>query len=114
MVGLTPKQRAFCHAYVETQGNAPESAMQAYDCSSRESARVMAHKALHNPDVLEYLSHLMAVTNLPIKALDALEQAMDARKVVNGRLTDQPDHRVRAKAASFVVDMVMKVGRKAR
>ena len=36
-LNLTPKQLKFVEAYIETRGNAPEAALQAYNCSSRNS-----------------------------------------------------------------------------
>jgi len=46
---LTSKQRNFVQYYIETGGSGPEAAMRAYNCSSRNSARVIAHRNLHNP-----------------------------------------------------------------
>ena len=50
-IGLTPKQRHFVEAYIQTRGNAPEAALTAYNRSSRASARVIAHSNLHHPQV---------------------------------------------------------------
>jgi len=47
---LTPKQQAFVQHYIET-GSAPEAAMRAYNCSSRNAARVMAHRNRRNPKI---------------------------------------------------------------
>ena len=58
-LGLTPKQRHFVEAYIETRGNAPEAALTAYNCSSRAFARVIAHRKLHNPAVRAYLEFLL-------------------------------------------------------
>ena len=41
---------------------APEAAMRVYYCSTRGSARVMAHKNLNNPKVLAYLDQLIGFT----------------------------------------------------
>lgn len=52
MSKLTPKQEAFCLAYIET-GNASEAYRQAYDCSkmSNEAINVEATKLLNNPKI---------------------------------------------------------------
>ncbi|MEE8584194.1 MAG: terminase small subunit [Acidobacteriota bacterium] len=103
MQHLTPKQRAFCHHYIETLGNAPEAALQAYNCSSRGSARVMAHRCLHNPYVLRLLADLARRDGLPERALHVLTDALEATRTVNGRLT-VPDHATRLRAALFVIN----------
>ena len=52
---LTVKQQNFVVYYFNTKGKGPESAMRAYNCSSRDSARVMACRNLHNPKILAYI-----------------------------------------------------------
>ena len=61
---LTGKQQNFVVCYFNTKGNGPESAMMAYNCSTRASARVMAHRALHNPKVRAYIESLIREYNL--------------------------------------------------
>lgn len=75
---LTPKQRAFCHHYLETCGNGPEAASRAYDCTTRGSARVMAHKALHSPKMQAYLAVLLIEHRVPEKVAQVLDEALDA------------------------------------
>ena len=48
-LNLRPQQRACVDAYIETGGNAPEAALRAYNCSSRDSARVIACHNLKKP-----------------------------------------------------------------
>ena len=57
-LNLTPKQRGFVEYYIET-GSAPDAAMLAYDCTSRASARVLAHRNLNNPKVQAFLAHFL-------------------------------------------------------
>ena len=78
---LTPKQRAFANAYIET-GSAPEAAMRAYDCSNRNSARVMAHRNLNNAKVQAYLSFQVTDTVLVDKGIKALKDGLDATKFI--------------------------------
>ena len=93
---LTPKQRAFCDAYIKCGGNAPDAAQQAYNCSSRNSARVMAHRCLHNPQVQQYLGQLMMQSGMVQKAINYLLEAMEAER--NGH----PDWVARSRAADTV------------
>jgi phage terminase small subunit len=41
---LTPKQVRFAKVYLETLGNATEAAWQAYNCSSRDSAKALGYR----------------------------------------------------------------------
>ena len=97
---LTPKQRAFAHAYIET-GSAPEAAMRVYDCSNRNSARVIAHRNLHNPKIQEYMSSQVADMVLAKKSIKRLDELMDARKLIKlGRhgVMEVPDNQARGNA----------------
>ncbi len=78
---LTPKQRAFANAYIET-GSAPEAAMRAYNCSNRNSARVMAYRNLNNAKVQAYLSSQVADKVLVDKGIKALKDGLDATKFI--------------------------------
>ena len=69
---LTVKQQNFVVYYFNTRGNAPEAAMRAYNCSSRASARVMAHRNLHNPKVRAYIESLLAEYNLGERSAQAI------------------------------------------
>jgi len=64
MLALTPKQQTLVKAYLET-GSSTEAALTAYDCSSRNSARVIAHRQLDNPKVWDYLEHRIEHTHSP-------------------------------------------------
>ena len=61
---LTDKQRAFVLGLAEGR-NATEAAMQAYDCTSRESAKVLGCRMLRDPDVGVAIHDLMASEGIP-------------------------------------------------
>lgn len=105
---LTPKQRAFANAYIET-GSAPEAAMRAYDCSNRNSARVMAHRTLNNAKVQAYLSSQVADKELVDKSVRALKDGLDATKFIklNKVIMQVPDNMARLKAVEFYIKLVM-------
>ena len=106
---LTPKQRAFANHYIET-GSAPEAAMRAYDCSNRNSARVMAHRNLNNAKVQAYLSFQVTDTVLVDKGIKALKDGLDATKFIKlgkGKVMQVPDNQARLKAAMFYLKLVM-------
>jgi len=106
---LTPKQRGFVEYYIET-GSAPEAAMLAYDCTSRASARVLAHRNLNNPKVVAFLAQFMLQHKLPNKAHEVLSEALHATKFVTnpdtGEMMEVADHNVRLKAVEKTFKMV--------
>jgi len=55
---LKDKQLIFANVYAET-GDRTRAANVAYDCANDDVARVMAHRQLHNPKVLNYLEKLL-------------------------------------------------------
>ncbi len=93
---LTPKQRAFANAYIET-GSAPEAAMRAYNCSSRNSARVIGHRTLNNAKVQAYLSSQVADKVLIDKGIKVLQESLYATKFIKlNKVTMQvPDNQAR-------------------
>lgn len=105
-LNLTPKQLKFVEAYIETRGNAPEAALQAYNCSSRNSARVMAHKNLNNPKVVAYLERVLLQHGAVDKVLNTLLGTLDAKTVYRGETTDLPDHHTRLKGAVEIAKMM--------
>ncbi len=106
---LTPKQRGFVEYYIET-GSAPEAAMLAYDCTSRASARVLAHRNLNNPKVVAFLAHFLLEHSLPNRAHEVLSEALHATKFVTnpdtGEKMEVADHNVRLKAVERIFKMV--------
>jgi len=103
---LTPQQRAFANAYIET-GSAPEAAMRSYNCSSRNSARVIAHRNLHNPKIIAVIEHFWSRHNLLDQAAQVLGEGLRATKVIitdrkAGEGIEVPDHMVRIDTAKIV------------
>ncbi len=106
---LTPKQKAFANHYIET-GSPPEAAMIAYDCSSRNVARVIAHRNLHKPKIQAYLSSQVADIVLADKSLKRLDEQMNATKLIKlGRhgVKEVPDWQARLKAADLFFKLIM-------
>ncbi len=105
---LTPKQRAFANHYIET-GSAPEAAMRSYNCSNRNSARVMAHRNLNNAKVQAYLSSQVTDKVLVDKSVRALKDGLDATKFIklNKVIMQVPDNMARLKAVEFYIKLVM-------
>ena len=108
-LNLTPKQRAFVQYYIET-GSGPEAAMRAYNCSSGNSARVMAHRNRHNPKIIAYIEHLWSEHHLLERSLQTLGEGLKAthRIVINrktGESREFPDHETRLKAAVMVLKL---------
>ncbi len=97
---LTSKQRAFAHAYLETGGNGRKAALQAYDCSSPESASVLAHKTLNNPKVVAYLNYHFLKHGIPDVIVESLKESLSATKIIKLRegYLEVPDHTARGKA----------------
>ncbi len=104
---LTSKQRAFADAYLESGGNGRKAALQAFSCSSPESASVLAHKNLRNPKVLTYLNYHFSKHGIPDVIVDILKNSLSATKIVKlgGEYLEVPDHTARLKA----VDQVAKI-----
>ncbi len=97
---LTPKQQSFVQYYVET-GSAPEAAMRAYNCSSRNSARVMAHRNRHNPKIIACIERLWSEHNLLKRSVQTLAEGLKAT-IINqqtGESSEFPDHAIRLETA---------------
>ncbi len=108
-LNLTPKQRNFVQYYIET-GSGPEAAMRAYNCSTRNSARVMAHRNRHNPKIIAFIERLWSEHNLLERSLQTLGEGLKAthRIVINrktGESREFPDHRIRLEAAVTVLKL---------
>jgi len=103
---LTPKQQSFVQYYIET-GSAPEAAMRAYNCSSRNSARVMAHRNRHNPQIIACIERLWSEHNLLKRSVQTLAQGLKAT-IINQRTgegSEFPDHKIRLEAAVTVIKL---------
>lgn len=71
---LTPKQMAFCEAYLQNGGNATEAYLTAYNSNSRVSAQIEASRLLAREDIKEYV----------LKLRKPVEKAVK-RKIINER-----------------------------
>jgi len=109
---LTPKQRKFADAYIKT-GSAPEAALSAYNCSNRNSARVMGHKTRHNPKVRSYLQDQVLTETLVDEGVESLRQSLKANKVITnkrGEVVDTwPDWGNRIKAATHLLKLIQEL-----
>ncbi len=105
---LTPKQRAFANAYIET-GSAPEAAMRAYDCSNRNSARVMAHRNLNNAKIQAYLSFQVTDKVMLDKAIETLFRQFHATKFMKAgnKVMQVPDNMASLKALQLYFKLFM-------
>jgi len=109
-LNLTPKQRAFVQYYIETGGSGPEAAMRAYNCSSRASARVIAHRNRHNPKIIAYMESLWSAHNLVERSVRTLGEGLKANKPIfvdrkTGEVHEVPDHETRLEAAVILLKL---------
>ena len=88
VIKLTPKQKKFCDKYIETW-NATESAMQTYNCKSRNVARNIWPDNLAKPSIQGYLADKWD------KAWLVIEQIMDDL---------ENDKRIRLDSAKFIYE----------
>ena len=106
---LTSKQRNFILYYIQTNGNAPEAAMMSYNCSSRASARVIAHRNLHNPKIMAYRDSLWAKHNLVERSIRTLAEGLKANRPITNRKTGEvvefPDHKMRLEAVMLALKL---------
>ncbi len=109
---LTPKQKAFADAYIKT-GSAPEAALSAYNCSSRNSARVMGYKARHNPKVRSYMQEQVLTETLVDEGVKSLRKALRANKMITNRqgevVDTWPDWGNRIKAATHLFKLIQEL-----
>ena len=106
---LTPKQKAFADAYIET-GSAPGAAMRAYDCSNRNSARVIGHRNLRNPKIQACLHEQLLTMEMVDGGVKRLWELMRATKLVrigNGKTIQVPDNMARLKALKLYFTLFM-------
>ena len=107
---LTSKQRNFVLYYIQTNGNGPEAAMRAYNCSTRGSARVIAHRNRHNPKIIAYRDSLWSEHNLVERSIRTLAEGMKANKTIitnrkTGESVEVPDHNTRLHAAKMALKL---------
>ncbi len=109
---LTSKQRKFADAYIKT-GSAPEAALSAYNCSNRNSARVMGHKARHNPKVRAYMQEQVLTETLVDAGVESLREALKADKMITNKrgevVNTWPDWGNRIKAATHLFKLIQEL-----
>ena len=109
---LTPKQKAFADAYIKTR-SAPEAALSAYNCSNRNSARVMGYKARHNPKVRSYMQEQVLTETLVDEGVESLRKALKANKMITNRqgevVDTWPDWGNRIKAATHLFKLIQEL-----
>ncbi len=109
---LTPKQKKFADAYIKT-GSAPEAALIAYNCSNRNSARVIGHKARHNPKVRFYMQEQVLTETLVDEGVESLRKALRADKMITNRrgeiVNTWPDWGNRIKAATHLFKLIQEL-----
>ena len=76
--------------------------MMSYNCSSRASARAIAHRNLHNPKIMAYRDSLWGKHNLVERSIRALAEGLKAHQPITNRKTGEvvefPDHKMRLEA----------------
>lgn len=75
---LSPKERAFCEAYVESY-NAVDAYLKAYDTANINTAKTNSYQVLKRPRVKEYIKELQK---------EAFERAMITPERVANKLSD--------------------------
>ncbi len=102
---LTPKQKASANHYIET-GSAPEAAIRAYNCSSRNSARVIAHRNRHNPKIIACIERLWSEHNLLERSVQTLAEGLKAT-IINQQTggSEFPDHEIRLETAKIALKL---------
>lgn len=75
---LSPKERAFCEAYVESY-NAVDAYLKAYDTNNIDTAKSNSYQVLKRPRVKEYIKQLQK---------EAFERAMITPERVANKLSD--------------------------
>ena len=106
--GLTPKQARFAHAYIRTLGNGPDAAEEAYNCSTRASARQLAHRNLHKASVRRYIELLLLDQKMYQPLVEAILRNLDAKKLiqVNGESMEWDDANAQLKTLRLVLRML--------
>lgn len=97
LLRLSIKQRNFAKTFIETQGNATESAMQNYNCKNRRMAGVVGCWNLKNPMVAREIERLLEAKNITDDFMfQRLKEGMEAKVVSNYQgesfQSDIPDH----------------------
>lgn len=94
---LSLKQRNFCQGYVETQGNATQSALRSYNCKDKNSAGVIGSVLLNKPLIQQEIETLLEKVNMTDDFMfQRLREGTEAKVVASyqGEATETaiPDH----------------------
>ena len=100
---ITPKEKAFCEAYVETY-NAVDAYLAAYDTNNISTAKANSYQVLKRPRVKEYLKQLQS---------EQFERAMItperiAKKLADIAFSEKGDKEYDSKAQLKALDLLQK------
>lgn len=103
---LTNKEENFIKAFMKSN-NATEAALEAYDCSTRESAQALGSTVLTKPHIQDAMEHIkrnvIDSVSDSLKKRGYLEQAIASAEA---DLTD-PDGEIRENARNFLAKVAM-------
>ncbi len=99
---ITFKEKKFAENYVKNQGNGVRSAMESYNCGSKNMAGVIASRNLEKKRVLNEIERLMDEKKITDETMiEKLKEGMEATVVAQyqGGASDTkiPDHNIRFK-----------------
>ena len=86
----------------------PKLPLRAYDCSSRNSAHVIAHKLLHNPKVIAHVQFKLSAYKLINETLRSLKERLSTEKrvKVKGEWVSVPYYKAQAQACDQVLKLM--------
>jgi len=102
---ITKKQKDYADNLIET-GSPVEAAMRSYDCGSRNMASVIAGRNSKNEKIQAYIDAMLQLNDTVGKSVRALDEALDANVIHQGRETCVPDHQTRLKASKQTFNLV--------
>lgn len=97
MERLTSKQRKFVNAFVETEGNGTQSALQAYDTTDTNVAAAIASENLNKPKIINALEEALPdelLAKIHLEGLFATKPIYDA---TGGLIAEDADFNARHK-----------------
>jgi len=105
---LTPKQKKFANAYIET-GSATDSALTAYNTSNRHNANTIAYRNLKKAKIRAYLQEQLLTKDLMDESIATLRRALTATKPVsvNGATVEWPDTTNQVKTAEHLLKLAV-------
>jgi hypothetical protein len=107
---ISKKQKEWAAKLVET-GSQTEAAMRTYDCKDRKVAKVIGSRNASNPKIRSLIAKHLRKTNLVGKALQKLEDQIEAKMVDKDfNLTNAPHHVIQNKAAKQSIQLGLAIG----